>query len=86
MKPSPCDRRACEIVRDFLVGLALFLAVFTLAMLDTRTTHSAPTIISKPATTGPGATGPGATSPGATSPGATGPGATSQSEPLSPAP
>ncbi len=41
MKPSQCNRRACEIVRDFLVGLALFFTVFMLAMLDSRASHSA---------------------------------------------
>jgi hypothetical protein len=49
MKPSPNDRRGCEIVRDFLVGLAVFLTVFTLAMLDSRASRSAPAIVSKPA-------------------------------------
>lgn len=41
MKPSQCNRRACEIARDFLVGLALFFTVFMLAMLDSRASHSA---------------------------------------------
>lgn len=57
MKPSPCNRRPCnrrmcEIVRDFLVGLAVFFAVFTLAMLDSRTSHSATAVVSKPAPPG----------------------------------
>ncbi|MHA1165922.1 MAG: hypothetical protein ACTSP0_10145 [Alphaproteobacteria bacterium] len=51
MKPSPCNRRACEIVKDFLVGLAVFFAVFMLAMLDSRASCAAPAVISKPAVT-----------------------------------
>lgn len=47
MKPSPKNRCARTIVRDFLVGLAVFLTVFTLAMLDPRTSHSAPAFVSK---------------------------------------
>ena len=50
MKTSPNDRWGCEIVRDFLVGLAVFLTVFTLAMLDSRASRSAPAIASIPAT------------------------------------
>lgn len=49
MKPSPNERRGCKIVRDFLVGLAVFLTVFTLAMLDSRASRSAPAIVSTPA-------------------------------------
>lgn len=41
MKPTQCNRRACEFVRDFLVGLAVFFTFFMLAMLDSRTSHSA---------------------------------------------
>ena len=51
MKPSRCDRQACEIVRDFLVGLAVFFAFFTLAMMDSRPSRSAPTVFTKPAAT-----------------------------------
>lgn len=50
MKPSQNDRCARAIVRDFLVGLAVFLAVFTLAMLDSRESRSAPALVSMPAT------------------------------------
>jgi hypothetical protein len=50
MKPSKNDRHGCEIVRDFLLGLAVFLTVFTLAMLDSGTSHSAPAFYPKPAT------------------------------------
>jgi hypothetical protein len=50
MRPSPNERRGCKIVRDFLVGLAVFLTVFTLAMLDSRASSSAPAIVSMPAT------------------------------------
>lgn len=50
MKPSPNERRGCKIARDFLVGLAVFLTVFTLAMLDSRASRSAPAIVSTPAT------------------------------------
>jgi hypothetical protein len=49
MKSAPCKRRTCEIVKDFLVGLAVFFAVFALAMLDSRASRSAPAVISKPA-------------------------------------
>ncbi len=45
MKPSKNDRHGCEIVRDFLLGLAVFLTVFTLAMLDSGTSHSAPAFL-----------------------------------------
>jgi hypothetical protein len=51
MKPSPNDRRVCVIVRDFLVGLAVFFAIFTLAMLDSRASRSAPAVVSMPAMT-----------------------------------
>ena len=50
MKPSPKDRCARTAVRDFLVGLALFVAVFALAMLDSRASRSAPAVIFNPAT------------------------------------
>ncbi len=50
MKPSQTNRCARTIVRDFLVGLALFLTVFTLAMLDSRASHSAPAFFAKPLT------------------------------------
>lgn len=51
MKPSPNDRRVCVIVRDFLVGLAVFFAIFTLALLDSRASRSAPAVVSNPAMT-----------------------------------
>jgi hypothetical protein len=50
MKPSQKNRCARTIVRDFLVGLALFLTVFILAMFDSRASHSAPAFFAKPAT------------------------------------
>ncbi len=50
MKPSQTNRCARTMARDFLVGLALFLTVFTLAMLDSRASHSAPAFIAKPVT------------------------------------
>ena len=52
MKPPPKDQRMCVMIRDFLLGLAVFLAVFTLAMLDSRASRSAPAVISKPTVTG----------------------------------
>ena len=49
MKSSPCNRRACEIVKDCLVGLAVFFTVFMLAMLESRASRAAPAVLSKPA-------------------------------------
>lgn len=48
MKPSQKDRCARAAARDFLVGLAVFLTVFTIAMLDSRASRSAPTADFKP--------------------------------------
>lgn len=48
MKPSLKDRCARAAARDFLVGLAVFLTVFTLAMLDSRASRSAPAVDFKP--------------------------------------
>jgi hypothetical protein len=48
MKPSQKDRCPRAAARDFLVGLAVFLTVFTLAMLDSRASRSAPAPDFKP--------------------------------------
>lgn len=46
MRPNKNCRQARQFAGDFLIGLAIFLAVLALAVFDTRSVHSAPAFVS----------------------------------------